>query len=264
MEKFLAKRIVEGKLRYVDVPQTLRAGVLAELEAQGKGYLAGVDTEVSGTGAELWEDIQQSGLRKDYSYAFANWNLGSINPKYTDIIADSVIFMFVNSASLTRCDNLNITVKKSNASIQGICQNCPELLIGPHFKFTSSNDTGVVAVRNMISAYAGCEKLTTAYVYWGNGKQDVVKDRTNCQNMFLKCSELTSITFEGSGSPSGLDLSKSSKITKATLQSLAKSLQNAKGKTGIFKIKVSADTYNLLTAAEITALFTNKGWTLSK
>lgn len=207
---------------------------------------------------EYWSNIQENGKRTDYNYAFFKWISSDIFP-YHPINADSVMYMFLDCKSVKDLSKVIINCTSDSPNLMYICANCLLMEQAPIIKFTNPDAT---AVKNYVSAYANCMALTSVSVWWGNGSQNPVSTRNNCQNMFFKCEALTDIEFTGQGSPLSLDLSYCTRLTKASVMSLYDSLMDVSEATaGVYKILLHVDTLGLLTEEEIEN-FNSKGWLL--
>lgn len=207
---------------------------------------------------EYWNDIQENGKRTDYNYAFFKWNSSDILPYYP-VNADSIMYIFMDCKNAKDLSKVVINCTSDSPNLMFICANCFVMEQSPLIKFTNPN---VSVVKNYISAYANCMALTFVNVWWGDGSQNPVSVRNNCQNMFFKCEALTDIEFTGQGSPLSLDLSYCTGLTKASVLSLYDSLMDVSEATaGVYKISLHIDTLGLLTDEEIKN-FNSKGWLL--
>lgn len=211
-----------------------------------------------GLTSELWDILQQSGNRTDYSYAFCNSDYKYLRPKYP-IFAKNIMYAFMSCMNLEDASNILINITAEKPNMMYTCANCNSMTKAPIFNFI-----GAPIVKTYTSMYTGCYSLISASVYWGDGSQNAVTQRNACQNMFFKCWSLTDIDFgaEETGSPTGLDLSYSKDLTVQSVQSLLTSLMTIpSGSAGKYEIILATDTVAKL-SAEILDGFTTKGWTI--
>ena len=213
---------------------------------------------------KFWDEFQDNGNRRDYSYAFSNAAIESLIPKYK-IVADKIMYAFMGCLKLVDISNFEIEVINSNPNMMYVFANCIKMVKGPKITFIAP------IIKTYTSMYAGCQSLVDMSVYWGDGTKDPITQRNSCQNMFFKCYKLKNIDFgaENTGSPLHLDLSYSTELTVESLRSLKNSLipvdiEKAQTEKSVHEIKISTVTMDKIEneAPELLAEFNIKGWTL--
>lgn len=198
-----------------------------------------------------------SPTRKDYSYAFSNWNAARLAPPV--INADNVMYMFYNCGKLLDGKDIEINITSSIPKLIGFCQGCSSMRNAPKLNFTNKNAYMVTTYKQ---AYCGCISLENAEIWLGDGtmcpEDEESTDMTKC---FDGCMNLENVTFCGSGIASKLDLSASQKITAETMQSLCNALMDVSEEEGTYSFTVSSAT-NAIISDELRNTFTAKGWTI--
>lgn len=220
--------------------------------------------------AEFWRGFQQEGKRKDYSYAFANWDAKEIKPYYPLYGIKDTIYMFMSCINLEDASNVVVRISGDSPSLMYGCANCMQMQHGPEFIFLDAP-----IVKTYTSLYANCQQLQDAKIYWGDGSVDPVAHRNACQNLFFRCGELVDVDFgdENTGSPFKLDLSYCTKLSAASYRSLVESLQTIPANSeGDYSITISPrgleiieqyDTQQVSADSEFVTTFSmlsTKGW----
>ena len=197
----------------------------------------------------FWDAAQQNGTRTEYVLAFGGylWTAEIFKPKYDirPIYADMMFGSNIMGGSLS-------TMLSSAGVVLdfGSCQSMAQCFAGSLF-----TELGVVDCRNttaLTQVFANMAKLRKIEKW-------IVKNTNTYANTFLNCAALEEITIEGMVGQTGLNLSKSTKLTHDSLMSIIDALQkDVTGKT------LSLGSANLakLTNAE-KAVATQKGWTLA-
>lgn len=204
----------------------------------------------------VWGGIQDMGRRKDYSYAFARSTFTAFNPPFGFDDITNVQYMFLQASNLEDLSHITINITNQNPNLMYMCCNCYKLKKPPMITFTAP------VVKTYTSMFANCIQLEECNIYFGDGSQDPISVRSSMQNTFFKCEDLKSITFSGKGSPLYLDLSYCKALSYESLLSLKDALMDVSGaEEGTYSIKVSAESYELLTETDI-ADFTALGWTI--
>ena len=206
---------------------------------------------------EFWKSIQNDGKREDYSYAFARITGTNFEPLYPFDNVSNVQYMFLQASEIVDLSDVVINVTNQNPNLMYMFCNCYKLRQPPRLTFTAP------VVKVYTSMFANCLSLEECEIYLGDGTQDPIKVRNSMQNTFFKCENLKHITFSGKGSPLYLDLSSCQLLTQDSLMSLKNALMDVSGAvSGVYTIKLSTDSYNLLTETDIDG-FINLGWTVT-
>lgn len=205
----------------------------------------------------IWAGIQDCGKRTDYAYAFCRNTLTTFNPPYGFDDITNVQYMFLQASELADLSHITINIISKNPNLMYMCCNCYKLKKPPVITFTAP------VVKTYTAMYANCINLEEANIYFGDGSQNPISIRNSMQNTFFKCENLENITFSGKGSPLYLDLSYCKALTYESLLSLKGALMDVSAaQAGIYSIKVSEESYSLLTETDITD-FETLGWTIS-
>ena len=210
--------------------------------------------------SKLVDDIYQLIInenRVDYSYAFVNWNATNILPS-SEINAKLVNYMFMNCINITDMSNVIINITADKPNVISYCMGCLQMTVPPTINFVNEN---AHVVRSYVCAYANCRKLTTAKIWFGDGSQSAAGERTDMANCFLNCGEITSIVFDGQGSPKNLDLSPCVKLEIDSIESLYNALMDVSGLNGTYTISLSSTTNELINE-DLKSNFKSKGWTI--
>ena len=208
--------------------------------------------------SDFWEAFQWGGRRTDYSYAFSNWNHNKVVPKHP-LNCDKLTYLLLNS-KIVDASNVIVNCLASNPNLMGVCMNC-ELLVSP----PTLNFPVAPFVRTWTNAFAGCIRLKSCIIDFGNetlSETNPISNRNNMQNCFFNCVQLQSIRFRGKGSPKSLDLSQCKQLDTKTMVNLSEHLYDvSNAQSGDYTIKVSAETMASLNS-EIIETFEALGWDL--
>lgn len=205
----------------------------------------------------MWDNIQERGELKDCSYIFANWSdCKRIIPKYPFSNVDMCMYALKDCKGLVDARNLVFHIKNTDPKMLYVCANCSNMVYAPRFVFYNAK-----VVRDYMSMYAGCMYLTHASIYWGDGSQDPIAERSACQNTFFKCYNLKNLEFLGKGSPVYLDLSYCKDLSFESLVSLGNSLmpidtELAEEQGSKHEITLNPHTHKLL-KGEVSAMLEN-------
>lgn len=191
-------------------------------------YEAGQKSEYD----RFWNAYQESGNKTNYRYAFAgkNWTDEIYNPKY-DIVAE------YTNGSDAESNNM--------------------------FTYTEITDTKVPIILRSSSATA---QYTGLFYYAANlvtvpmlKFEGNFAHNTNC---FQGAKNLENITFGGSITQSGMNLSYCNKLTVDSMLSLFDCLVDYSGSGSTYSLTLGTTNLNKLTN-EQKAIATQKGWTLA-
>ncbi|MBQ3038589.1 MAG: hypothetical protein IJD30_05370 [Clostridia bacterium] len=240
---------------------------LSEIETLRENVDIAFRDGASQSQSDFWDAFQNNGERTDYSYAFVNWRHEEISPKHP-IYADKITYCFMGCENIEDLSNTTITLTAKKPNMMYAFVNCAKLVTPPALIFESCP-----IVKTYTSMYAGCQSLESVSVYWGDGTQDPITQRSSCQNMFFKCYSLKNVDFgaEETGSPLYLDLSDCTSLTIDSFNSLLTSLktidtEQASSENSVHEITVSVECLkNILDNTAVSGLITgfkNKGWSL--
>lgn len=252
-----------------DVPQSIDSvhakGVsTGEESGYTAGHAAGVTVGAQSEHDRFWDAFQDCGNRTDYTWAFRHWNTDYIRPKY------KVQNITMRSDSFFQYSK----VKKIEAA---------------YFDFTGINElTGNPTNGATYAMFNACRQLEeiedlnipagTYYGTWNNcvslKKIAVVRCMVGkaFTMAFNNCTALEDVTFIGTMSTNGLDLQYSTKLSKASIESVIGVLSAT---TSGFKITLSKTAVNRafetssgandgVSSAEWAALIATKSnWTIS-
>ena len=185
---------------------------------------------------DFWDKYQKNGTRTDYEYAFAGryWTDELFTPKYPFLNVRSPYMMFMGNSNLTYIPAIEF---HPSASYSTIFRGCKALVTIEKLKFTWPS-------------------TTTATI------------NSDC---FRDCNELQNLVIEGV-LYSGLNLSYSTKLSKASIESVINALDTTRtglattfSATAVKKaFETATDANDGNTSAEWLALIATKSnWTIS-
>lgn len=201
----------------VEVPEGTKARELANKIPEV--YEAGYDA--------LWDEIQDSGNRTNYSSAFSKWGGEYIRPKYKVIPT--------HEHGVTQVFNTCKKLKKVEAKYFDFSQKPQNLTsantnFGYYYTFSTCvaleeiEDIGLIAQNHYYYAFAYCYKLRTI-------AKIGVDENTVFNTTFQSCQELENITIDGTLAQNGFDIHWSTKLTAKSLYSIISAL--SKTTTGL-------------------------------
>lgn len=229
---------------------------IAEKIARGKSdydgvYEAGKKAEYD----EFWDGIQQNGTRTNYGWGFMRWGSEYIRPKYKVIPTElgGAYNMIYICPKLKKVESAYFDLSQVPYGTSGTQSyayqfaTCPEL--------EEIEDVGLqpsISYSNFCSGDSKLRKVACVRL----DKNSAVT------NMFISCINLEEVTFEGEIGQSGIDLKRSTKLNRASIESLINCL--SKDATGQSLTLSKTAVNNAFTADEWAALVaTRTNWTIS-
>lgn len=221
------------------------------------GYSQGYETGIN-TGHRLgrqeeydrfWDAYQETGDRKDYSYAFCGtgWTDDTFHPKY-DLRTGSVTQMFRGA---------KVTDLRKALQTQGISLDTGDTAYFTQFCQLSS----VTVVPALDMRNAANTNQAFGYTPVEVIEKLTVSEKTPWINTFISCSKLTEIRFEGEIGTEGLSFSSSKKLSYESIMSVVCCLKDYSQDTATHTVTLGSDNLIKLTDEE-KAMATEKGWTL--
>ena len=201
-----------------------------------------------------WDDIQDSGNRTDYQYAFRRWNCEYIRPKHKVIPTTACSYMFAYNESLKVLESEYFDLSEAgynqtttSTTNYSLCLNCSELV--------EFQDIGLQA-GYYNATWSNCRKLKTIHKLRSN------KD-TRWKNAFLNCYDLEEILdIEGEIGQNGFDVSRCENLSRATLIRILEKLTDYSSEGGTHTITFGTVNQDKV-AAEIESIARPKGWTVA-
>lgn len=178
------------------------------------GKAEGIEQGKQAERKRFWDVLQKGGLRNIYYNAFSSsyyasaWTDEIFNPQYEINCTGSID----NGARNTFFSSVYLTDIKVPVNVKGV----------------------VVS-----QTFGGCERLIRIPLL-------KVNEQTTWLNSFLRCFELQELTIEGTIGQGGLDLKDSTKLTKASIESVINALDITEGRPA---------TTVTLSLAAVTAAF---------
>lgn len=226
-----------------------------------KGERDGREAGIQSESNRFWNMIQFNGTRTDYECAFKSWSMESFTPKYK-VIPGNVqngahrLFQF--------CQNLKSVaaayVDLSNVPADGLRE-----LFSGCYALEKIEDIKIPANTNHYATFYNCAKLHTV---------EKIRCSASCSwdSAFVSCGELVNITFEGEIGQSGLDLQWSSKLSRASIESVITALSASANGKSVTLSKTAVDTAfetssgsadGATSAAWLSLIGTKTNWTVS-
>ena len=202
----------------------------------------------------FWDAFQSNGARTYYRYAFnfAGWTEANFKPKY-DIIPEGEITQMFNTTNINAdlveiCEKQGIVIDFSKITqFEYVFQNS---------KFTR---VGVIDVSNatkFVSVFYSAKGLVTI---------DKIIISSKCVTIttpFNLCSALENVIFEGKIAANGLNLQWSTKLSKASIESIISCLSTETSGKSITLSQTAVN--NAFTDEEwATLIATRSNWTIS-
>lgn len=212
-----------------DMPRLIREDVY------NKGYADGVDEGKKTQYDEFWDGVQDSGNRINYPSAFARWVTPYIRPKYkvtpNQAGTHAADQMFRNNTALLAVESAYFDFSQMpyntyNISMNQLCYGCSALI--------TFEDIGIQTPANYTSAWQGCTKLQTIEVLR-------CKASTTFSSAFDYCYELVNLTIEGTIGQNGLNLQWSTKLSRASIESVINALSTTTSGLSITLSKVAVN-----------------------
>ncbi len=238
--------------------------LLAHINRISNVYNKGVLDEYD----RFWDNFQDYGKRRNYFYAFANWNLGAFKPKY-DIAPHNLEGMFMMSEMAVDLPaylkeiGINIDFKNAtnSASMTNTFRGCKFTRIG-EIDSTMSN------FLNSTFGYSSNLKTIDKLILREDGSQGF----TN--GAFLNCSSLKHLIIEGVIGKNGFDVQWSPRLSHDSIVSIINALSDTtSGLTVTLSQQAVSDAFVYMenfiarpgyNSAEWLALIaTRSNWTIS-
>ena len=195
----------------------------------------------------FWNGIQNSGNRSDYSYAFTNWQLEQILPKYP-LRSVNLYYTFANCFQVKQITKDILPVGDAFDMSYGAFHQCYALEeIGFDLPIRTTNVNGMNVMFNECHNLKTIGKITlddTAYAF---------------SNTFTRCYALENVTFGGTIAGS-LSFVHSGKLSPDSVASILAALQNRAGLTSL-TLTLHKDVGEKLTNEQKAAI-TAKNWIL--
>lgn len=199
---------------------------------------------------ELWDGVQDYGLRTNYQYGFTFWKSTKITPKYT-ITSDTLYGIFYGCHNLEELPPFASTNEAGFASAMMAFMNCALLKKVPPFKIKTSGKT------YLNNTFNGCKALETIEeLAFADGEYEFL-------DTFKLCNELKNLTIKGTIQSNGLNLQWSTKLSHDSLMSSINALKDYSADTSGTSWVVTLGSENLakLTTEE-RLIAEQKGWSL--
>ncbi|MBR5270874.1 MAG: hypothetical protein IKV64_01690 [Clostridia bacterium] len=195
-------------------------------ENEQKVYEAGIQQGKQDAYNAFWDAYQNKGARAPSGqFGGQGWNDASFKPKY-DIVPvagwSGALFQYIEVTDLTAAlERAGVTLNTSTCtSAAGMFQNA---------KITRCPPLDFSNCRELSTMFASCSKLETI------DEIKVSTTLTSCVNCFNTATKLKNITITGVLACNGLDFSKNTLLTTASIVSVIEHLSStATGKTATF------------------------------
>lgn len=201
----------------------------------------------------FWDAIQNNGKRTDYERAFSLWSCEYIRPKYKVIPTGRNVATFSNNTSLKKIES-------------------------QYFDFSQIPIVMTQEVGGHYSTFAGCESLEEVEdigmqagpCYWTFGNcyalhtiatfRSIAESSFN--NTFIRCHALENITIEGTIGKNGFNVQWSTKLSKASIESIINALSSTTSGLTV-TISKAAKEAAFTTEEWATLIATKPNWTIS-
>ena len=184
------------------------------LQNKANGYNKGYDDGYDDASNTLWGALQFGGQRTNYYGAFRQWNNAVFHPVWGVKPTEDtgVQYMFFNSSALTKIEKnyIDLSGMPSTTSLTQMCGWCTALV--------TFEDVGLPAPASYNYAFNNCRKLQTIE------KIRVTPSTSWGSAAFLNCYELINLIVEGTIGQGGLNLTQSTKLSKASITSIVNAL----------------------------------------
>lgn len=184
-----------------------------------EGYSNGVNEGRSLEQDAFWDMLQHNGKRKTYLNAFRGWSAEYIRPKYKAVVTD------INGCGYVFGDCVNL--KKVEAQYFDFSQKPTGTNNNTGYLYTFDNcakleeieDIGLAPQFIYSRTFGYCSKLKTI-------AKMGVDENTQFANAFIACTQLENLTIEGTIGRNGLNLKDSTKLSKASIESVINALSS--------------------------------------
>ncbi|MBQ8249969.1 MAG: hypothetical protein IJY93_08880 [Clostridia bacterium] len=221
----------------------------------GKGIETGAQTEYD----RFWNEFQDYGERTDYTFAFRHWSADYIRPKYkveNISLQAQQMFQFAKIKKL-EAEHFDLAgADKLSGTVYGMFNACKQL--------EEIEDVGIPAT-NYSATWYNCTALRKIAII-----RCVAGKAFNAA--FQNCEALEDVTFTGEMSMNGLDLRYSTKLNRASIESVINVLSSSTSGRSVTlseaavntAFETSAGATDESTSPEWAALIATKSnWTIS-
>lgn len=191
------------------------------------GRAAGIQSESN----RFWNMIQLSGERTDYECAFKGWSMETFTPKYIVVpgnVPNGAHRLFQLCKNLKKAEAAYVDL--SNVPADGLRE-----LFSGCYSLEEIEDIKIPANTNHYATFYNCAKLHTI---------EKIRCSASCSwdATFVSCGELVNVTFEGEIGQNGLDLQWSSKLSRASIESVITALSASASGKSVTLSKAAVDT----------------------
>jgi hypothetical protein len=230
-------------------------------DGKAQGYTEGETKGIEQGKSDIWQAIQDGGNRTDYRTMFNSplWDNETFKPIYdmTPTIAQNMFYgCKIGGDLVSILEELGVKLDFSKCNnFSSTFQNCSDITRLGVIDFSGAAGVASWQIGNTIY---NCPNLVTI------DKIIVNEELPNFSSTINSCPELVNLTFEGVIAKNGLNLSKSTKLSRDSLMSVLNCLKDFSTDTSGTSHTVTLGTTNLakLTDAE-KAIATQKNWTLA-
>ena len=202
----------------IEVAEQLQAIYNNEPKIYDEGKTEGIEQGKQAEYDAFWDALQNYGKRTESRYLFFGTSFVHIDPKYfiSASNADS-IFCMSSKLETVNWDKFDLSASQSLYNAFGFCEKLKRIDTDLG---TASNVTGATVLNSIFRECSKLEYVKKIKSYY----QAVWK------NSFDYCYELVHITFDGVIGQSGLNLQWSTKLSKASIESVISALDLAEGR----------------------------------
>lgn len=217
----------------------------------GEGYEAGFEAGYDA----FWDVVQNNGERTSYGNAFSNWGAEYIRPKHKVVATNSNDGnqTFSHCLKLKKIESAYFDFSQkpagtnNNSGYYYTFYNCREL--------EEIEDVGLIPQYGYHTTFGNCEKLHTI-------AKIGVDENTIFSETFNYCHELQNLTIEGVIGKNGFNVRWSTKLSKASIESIINALSSTTSSLTVTISKTAKEA--AFTDEEWTALVAMKpNWTIS-
>lgn len=186
----------------------------------------------------FWDAYQDNGNRTDYQYAFAGlcWDDVTFKPKY-DIVTKtgySGQYMFWNSRINNIAETLEKRGLKFDVSKCGYVHQMFQHSTTKRLPVLDFSNAGELSKEGVYYVFAECRNLETI-------DKIIVKDTFKYAGAFNNCVSLENLTIEGTIGQSGLNLQWSTRLSRASIESVITHLSKETSGLTVTFSKVAVD-----------------------
>lgn len=231
------------------------ADIIVSCNEQLTQILAGTDTDAKGYYDFFWDNFQLNGTRTNYNNGFRGWGFEYIRPKYKVVPTDlgGAYNIIYSCPSLKKIEAAYFDLSQvpygtagnqSHSYLFAACHALEEIEdvgLQPNFSY------GSFCAYDEVLKKVACVRLDKASIV---------------TNMLYGCNALEEVTFEGEIGQSGIDLKRSTKLNRASIESLFNCLSTDVTGQSLTLSKTAVN--NAFTTDEWNTLVTTRNnWTIS-